>query len=331
MDAARADIPAPGLSVAVRLANGELWTGVSGSASLQPERPVTPDTVFAVASVTKTFVTALILQLSDEGALLLDDRLARYLPDFPRARQITIRQLLSHTSGVYNYFESPRYLREVFADPGRRWSFQEILGFVGAPYCAPGRCFHYSNTNFVLLGRVAEEASGSPVATEIKRRFIDPLSLTNTVFQPDQRTPADRAHGYLSQRGGGFVDHTRSSRVIPHLSAVTVAWAAAAMASTPSDLARWASALYGGQVLSPASTALMLTFRPVDDYGLGTRVRDFGPRQAVGHLGGIRGFSTAMWHFPAEGFTVVVCENLGMVDPNRPARLIVRTLTGFRS
>lgn len=330
MDTARTDIPAPGLSVAIRLSSGELWTGVSGLASISPDRPLTADTVFSVASITKTFVTALILKLAEEGAVALDDPLSRYVPSFPRARRITITQLLSHTSGVYNYFENPRYLRDAFVNPSRRWSIREILGFVAQPYCDPGACFHYSNTNFVLLGLIAEEAADMPVGDQIKARFIDPLGLTNTVFQPDQPTPNDRAHGHLSAGGGRFVDHTGTSRVIPHLSAATVAWASAAMASTPTDLARWASALYGGQVLSPEATALMTTFRPVDDYGLGTRVRDFGALRAVGHLGGLRGFTTAMWHFQAEGFTVVVCQNLGMVDPNRTARLIVRTLVGAR-
>ncbi len=327
VDDARERVPVPGLSVAIRLPTGELWTGVSGLASLRPAREITPDTVFAVASITKTFVTALILQLAEEGALSLDDPLADYLPDFPRAGRITLRQLLSHTSGVFNFFEHPRYNAQVFADRDRRWTFEGILGFVKSPYCAPGACFHYSNTNFVLLGKVAEEATGETLAEQLRARFFDPLALEDTVFQPDEQTPRDAAHGHLAY-GDGFIDQTGRSRVIPHLSAVTVAWAAGAIASTPTDLARWAAALYGGDVLAPASTTEMLTFRPRDAYGLGTRTQVFRGRVAVGHLGGIRGFESAMWHFPAEGMTIVVLSDRGLWRTDRVVLRLLRTLLG---
>jgi len=328
VDASRERIPSPGLSVAIRLPNGETWTGVSGFASLQPEAYVTPETAFAVASISKTFVTALILQLSDEGVLSLEDPLSDLLPDFPRARRITLRHLLAHTSGVFNFFEHPRYAEQVFADRTRRWTFEEILGFVAAPYCKPGACFHYSNTNFVLLGRVAEEVTGKPLHTEIRERFLDPLELEHTLFQPDEATPRDAAHGHLGS-SGGFIDHTGGSRVVPHLSAVTVAWAAGAIASTPSDLSRWADALYGGEVLSAERTAEMMAYRLDDEYGLGMRTRVFHDRRAVGHLGGIRGFENAMWHFPDSGVTIVVSANRGIFTTDRTMRLLVRAL--FRS
>ena len=327
VDASRERIPAPGLSVAIRLPDGETWTGVSGLASLEPVAPVTPDTVFAVASISKTFVTALILQLADEGLLSLDDPLSDFLPDFPRARRITLRHLLAHTSGVYNFFEHPRYVQEVFSDRTRHWRFEEILGFVAAPYCSPGACFHYSNTNFVLLGRVAEKVTGAPLHAQIRERFLDPLGLEHTLFQPDEATPRDAAHGHLAL-SGGFVDHTGPSLVIPHLSAVTVAWAAGAMASTPSDLSRWAHALYGGQLLSAELTAEMMAYRLDDEYGLGMRTRVFHGRRAVGHLGGIRGFENAMWYFPDTDVTIVISANRGIFMIDRTMRLLVRALFG---
>lgn len=327
VDASRLRIPAPGLSVAVRLPSGQTWTGVSGFASLRPEAPVTAETAFAVASISKTFVTALILQFADEGMVSLDDPLSDFLPDFPRARRITLRQLLAHTSGVFNFFEHPRYAQEVFRDPTRRWAFEEILGFVAAPYCAPGACFKYSNTNFVLLGRVAEEVAGEPLHVQVRARFLDPLDLEHTLFQPDEATPRDAAHGHLGS-SGGFIDHTGRSRVIPHLSAVTVAWAAGAIASTPSDLSRWADALYGGEVLSAELTAEMMAYRLDDEYGLGMRTRVFHDRRAVGHLGGLRGFETAMWYFPDSGVTIVVSANRGIFTTDRTMRLLVRALFG---
>jgi len=320
-------IPTPGISVAIRLPSGELWTGVAGQASIVPARPITSDTVFGVASITKTFVTALIMRLADEGGLTLDDPLSLYLPTFPRAERLTLRHLLSHTSGIYDYFTNPHYVTEVFADPSRTWTLDEILGFVGDPYCEPGTCYHYSNTNFVLLGRVAAEAGGSPLHVQIRQRFLDPLGLSHTNFQPDEPTPLDHANGHLIS-GGRYVDHTGTSRVVPHRSAVTVAWAAGAMASSPTDLARWAGALYGGQVVSAETLAQMIDFQPPDGYGLGTRSTTFSGRLAAGHLGGIRGFESAMWHFLAEDVTIVVCTNRGRHSTGRTVRMLTRTLLG---
>lgn len=327
VDEAVERIPTPGISVAIRLPSGELWTGVAGQASITPARPITTETVFGIASITKTFVTALIMQLAEEGALTLDDRLALYLPDFPRAARVSLRHLLSHTSGIYDYFTNPRYVNEVYADTSRAWTFDEILDFVGAPYCDPGSCYHYSNTNFVLLGRVAEIAGGKPLHTLIRKRLLDPLGLTDTVFQPYEQTPLDHAHGHLIS-GTGYVDHTGMSRIVPHRSAVTVAWAAGAMASNPSDLARWADALYGGEVVSADALAQMIDFQPPDGYGLGTRSTVFSGRLAAGHLGGIRGFESAMWHFMAEDVTIVVCTNRGRYSTGRTVRMLTRTLMG---
>lgn len=316
----------PGLAIAVRLSGGETWTTLSGFSQTSPEVRLTEHTVFAIASVTKTFVAALILQLADEGSLSLDDTLDRYVPDAPRARKVTLRQLLSHRSGIHNYFENPKYNRQVFADPSRRWTYEEIMAFVLSPYCAPDACYHYSNTNYVLLGRVAEVVTGRPLHEELRGRFFDPLGLEDTFYQPDEPTPADAAHGHWSYRGG-YTDHTRDQQVIPHLSAASVAGAAGAIASTATDLARWAAALYGGEVLSREATRQMLQVLPPDDYGLGARRVTFAGHVAYGHRGGIRGFESSMWYFPREDVAIALVSNRGLwwTDPAvlRVVRLVL--------
>jgi D-alanyl-D-alanine carboxypeptidase len=312
--------------VAIRLADGTSWVGVAGWRQLSPRRRVDADTVFSIASITKTFVTAVVMQLVDEGRLSLDDRLSRFVPDFPRARRITIRQLLGHTSGVYNYFEDPGYNRDIYRDTWRAWSVPEILRWVQRPYCQPGECFHYSNTNFILLGLVVEDLTGERLSTVIRRRLLRPLGLEHTVFQVDEPTPRDRARGHLWGGGDLFVDQTGDSRALPHTSGASAAWAAGAMASTASDLARWAEALYGGRVVAPELLDQMLTFRKRDRYGLGTRTAIFDGRRAVGHGGSLRGYEDAMWYFPVEGATIVVLSNRGLYDPDRTVRLIARAL-----
>ena len=327
LDAAQIHIPTPGISVAIRLTDGRTWLGVSGDRRLSPARPVDQDTVFSIASITKTFVTAVVMQLVAEGRLSLDDRLAKYLPDYPRARRITIRQLLEHTSGIANYFESAAYDRAVFSRPTRRWTVSGILALVGKPYCSPGRCFHYSNTNFVLLGQIVEQVTGQPIARVIRERLLDPLGLDRTSFQPDEPTPRDAAHGHLWGGGTTFMDQTGSGHVLPNMSAATVAWAAGAMVSNPADLARWALALYAtDRVVRPDLLAQMLDFRKRDEYGLGTRTRIFNGRRAIGHGGSLRGYEDGVWYFPREGAVIVLLSNRGLYNPDERIRELARTL-----
>ncbi len=327
LDAARLRIPTPGISVAIRLADGRTWIGVSGYRQLSPARPVDEHTVFSIASITKTFVTAVVMQLVAEGRLGLDDRLARYLPDYPRAARITIRELLGHTSGIANYFLAPRYNAAVFRDPTRRWTTRDILRLVGAPVCAPGRCFEYSNTNFVLLGEVIRRITGHTAAHEIRTRLLDPLDLEHTSYQPVEATSRDAAHGHLWAGGSVFRDQTGRSRVLPMMSAATVAGSAGAMVSDAADLARWALALYStDRVVPPELRAQMLAFRKRDEYGLGTRTRIFNGRRAIGHGGSLRGYEDGLWYFPREGAVIVLLSNRGLYDPDRTIRQLARTL-----
>jgi D-alanyl-D-alanine carboxypeptidase len=319
----------PGLAIAVRLPGGQTWTAVSGHAAFAPDRRLTADTVFAVGSITKTFVAALVLRLAEEGQLSIDDLLSTHLPDAPRADQVTLRQLLSHRSGLHNYFMSPRYSRQVFADPSRRWTYEEILRFVGSPYCAPGACYRYSNTNYVLLGRVAEVVTGQPLHALLRERFLDPLGLSRTVYQPDEPTPQDAAHGFWAY-SRGFTDHTRDQSVIPHMSAASAAGAAGAMASTAGDLARWAAALYGGSVLSRASLREMTRVLPPDGYGLGTRRRVLLGHPALGHGGSLRGFEATMWYFPRSDVAIAIVSNRGLWALDRPLVDVVRIVLGQR-
>ncbi len=326
LDAARKRIPTPGIAVAIRTADGRVWLGTSGARQLSPRRPVTDGTVFSIASITKTFVTAVVLQLVDEGRLSLDSRLSEFMPDFPRAKRITIRMLLQHRSGIFNFFESARYGRAAFRDPNREWTTREILRLVERPYCSPGACFHYSNTNFVLLGEVVEQVTGRSVAEEIRVRLLDPLGLTRTSYQPDERTPANRAHGHLWGGGSTFYDQT-DDRWLPNMSAASIAGASGAMVSSAADLARWAMALYGSDLVLPERLrGAMVDYRAKDRYGLGTRMRIFSGRRGFGHGGSLRGYEDQVWYFPREGVSIALLSNRGLYNPDKTVRQLLRVL-----
>jgi D-alanyl-D-alanine carboxypeptidase len=327
-----------GLQVAVRLADGQTWLGSAGEAELVPSRPIDEDTVFSVASVTKTFMAALILSLAEEGRLDLDVPFGTYWADAPRKDSATVRQLLSHTSGIYNYFEHPRYLAVsrawLRADPApgllsreHRWTYEDIMSLVKTGYCPAGACYHYSNTNYVILGRIAEVVGGAPVHEQLRERFFEPLGLRDTVYQPAESPPPDAAHGHWDY-GVGYSDHTRDARLRPFTAAVTAADSAGAIASTARDLAAWAAALYGGQVLSPASLTEMTTMLSPGLYGLGTDVAAFAGHRAYGHRGGLRGFEASMWYFPVDGVAIALLSNQGNWLTDVTMTRIVRAVLG---
>ena len=327
-----------GLQAAVRLPSGETWLGTAGRAEMAPPRPIADDTQFAIASVTKTFIAALILQLAEEGKLDLDAPFGTYFEDAPRSKKVTLRQLLSHTSGIYNFWENQRYLDITGAwveTPDatgleareHTWTYEEMMGLVKGGYFKPGKDYHYSNTNYVILRRVAEAVEGKPIHKQLRQRFFDPLGMTHTVYQPAEIPATDAAHGHWYY-GTGYIDHTRGSTVVPFQAAVTVADGAGAMASTAQDLATWAAALYGGEVLSADSLRQMTTFLQPGLYGLGTDVAIFAGNRGHGHRGGIRGYESSMWYFPASGVSVVLLSNQGNWTTDVPMTKLVKAALG---
>ena len=327
-----------GLQVAVRLPTGEAWLGTAGKAEFSPDRPVRDDTAFAIASVTKTFVAALILQLAEEGKVDLDEPFGSYFTDAPRKKTVTLRQLLSHTSGIHNFWQTPRYEEITTAwwqtpNAGglkardHEWTYEEMMSLVGNGYFKPGKDYHYSNTNYVILGKVAEAVEGKPLHKQLRQRFFKPLGLEHTVYQPAERPPADAAHGHWNN-GAGFIDHTLDSEYVPFMAAASVAGPAGAIASTAEDLSIWADALYGGKVLSRESLRQMTTFLRPGLYGLGTDVALFAGNRGHGHRGGIRGYESSMWFFPESGVSVVLLSNRGYWSTDVPMVKLVKAVLG---
>jgi len=305
---------APGVAAAVRLPDGSRWVGTSGNRIVGARtKRVLPGTPFAVGSLTKTFVAALILQLREQGQLRLYDKISTWLPDYPHAGQITVKQLLSHRSGIYDYFAHPRYESRVFKRPRHRWTVKEILALKGPRYCSPGRCYRYSNTNYVLLGEIARRITGKSVARNIRERFLGPLGLKDTYFQGEELIRKVPAKGYWA-RGRGHKGFSDGSRFRPNKSAATVANAAGAMVSSARDISDWQDALLGGQVLSPYSMTLMTSFHPKSGYGLGMRFARLDGILGIGHGGSLRGYVSMMYRLHHQDIDVVVLTNLGRTN-----------------
>ncbi|GGW18260.1 D-alanyl-D-alanine carboxypeptidase [Streptomyces libani subsp. rufus] len=293
---------APGATVTVRDGHGT-WSAAAGVGDTRTGRPRSAADHYRIASITKTFVATVLLQLEAEGRLSLDDTVERWLPGVVRGhghdgRKITLRQLLNHTSGIHDYLQDPEFARDYFTAAGfsrHRYDTLTPRHLVGlalrhAPDFAPGTSWRYSNTNYVLAGMVIEEVTGRPYGTEITRRIIAPLHLRATSV-PGTRTtlprPSGRAYSTFTVPGGPVYDVTELNP--------SLASSAGEMISDSADLSRFFGALLRGELLPPRSLKEMKTtvatgIEPGVRYGLGlmdTRL-DCGVH-VWGHTGGIHG------------------------------------------
>lgn len=305
-----------GISAAVVLPNGAVWAGVSGKADKKSGRRLEPGTAFAIGSVTKTFVGALVLELVEDGTLSLDDPIGRWVPEFPKSKgaTATLRQLLGHTSGVDEVLDNAAFWKAVTRHAGA-WSAQQTLRYVDSPSFAPGRGSAYSNTNYVLLGMAIERAAKAPLAELIRARLLDPLDLDRIAFQSPTHTLQDTAHGYTAtRRDAPHRDVSDGTPYVPNKQIAELAWAAGGMAADARSVGMYADALFGGEVLERSSLEQMTDAHDSDDYwdyGLGVMEMPLGSgrQRALGHTGAIDGFLSAMWYLPNEDVTVVVLAN----------------------
>jgi CubicO group peptidase (beta-lactamase class C family) len=324
----------PGISAAILFPDGTTWLGTSGLANIQTGEEVDPTTAFAVASISKTFTAALIMRLSQEGLVDLAHPVAQYLPELGIDRLVTVRMLLDHTSGLRDFFFDPKIDKALLADRGRTWDAARSLRYVGKAYFKPGAGWHYSNTNYLLLGLIAERVDGRSLATQLESRFFKPLDLDHT-FEQIHGTPGGAvAHGYRFDGASTElrpIDLSDGTSMAPFTSVVTAAGAAGSIASTPKDLVRWASALYSGAVLDPTSLAAMtgdvaLTAdkAPSTPYGLGVQAVDFDGHPTLGHSGRLLGFRAVVRWLPTERVAIAVVTNQSRTDPSVIARSLLR-------
>lgn len=261
-----------------------------GSARLDPPRDLRPTDQVRVGSITKTAIAVIALQLVDEEELSLGDTIESWLPGVvPNGESITIRMLLNHTSGIYNYTDDPDFFASILADPYQHWSPRELIGIANShpPVFPPGTSWSYSNTGYILIGLVLQKATGESVAELVQRRVVRPLDLEDTYFANNARFHGTYAHGYAppSITGDGYQDLSRWSP--------SWAWAAGALVSNPPDLVRFYQALLSGRLLPPKLLRTMTTTvspGPGFGYGLGIYTLDTPCGTVWGHDGGIPGY-----------------------------------------
>ena len=311
----------PGVALLLEQGGSVVYSGAAGVANIEDQTPLLATDRFRIYSITKTFTAIVILQLVDESILTLDDTVAQWLDApavarIPNIDRITLRQLLTHTSGIYDYADdndSP-FWQDAFLGPDadwtKVWTVEELLAYADganhAPYFEPGQGVFYSNTEYILLGLVVEAATGRSFGDELRTRILEPLALSDTFLAEGGAMPEGIVHGYQLLEGE-LVDISASN--------LSWVWTAGGMVSTTADLARFARAVFGGELLSPASFTEMFTFvaepgRPGFAFGMGLYQIESPNGVLVGNDGQSAGFSSSMMRLAEADITAVVITNM---------------------
>lgn len=311
----------PGMAVGVWIPGRGNYIRTFGTADVKTGARFALRDHVRIASITKTFTATVILELVDRHRLKLTDHLSQFVHDIPNGSEITVKELLNMTSGVYDFTNDPTFLANYQADPTAPFGPANALAIVRrhAPSFAPGTGVEYSDSNYILLELIAQRVTGVSIRNLIQRRVIVPLGLTHTSYPVTPAMPAPFAHGYFSENGA-LRDVTRSNP--------NTAGGAGAIISTLHDLKLWAKALATGTLLSPATQALRLQTVSLGGvpgkielrYGLGIlTVNGF-----IGHNGAILGYGTAMFYFPKTHATFVIEGNNNDLSSTVPTDIFIK-------
>jgi D-alanyl-D-alanine carboxypeptidase len=319
----------PGVEVGVNVPGEGCWADASGSANLTAKIPLSLGSEFPIESITKTFTATVILQLVQEGKLSLSDPISAWVPSVQDANSITIENLLNMTSGIYSEPDAT-FEQQLLADPHMVVTPEQLISaaVTHGPTGPPGT-FSYSNTNYFILGLIAQDVTGRTIQQLITDRIVRPLRLTGTsIPSSTAQLPACLVHGYQVAAGNATDVTSQYAQFGPELGG-----AAGAMVSTLGNLERWAHALGTGELLTPSLQQQRLSFpagpavpfAPLPDtgvstilpgrYGLG--IGSFGG--LLGHNGGTTGYGADMFYLPARNATIVLLINGSPAEGTGPS------------
>jgi D-alanyl-D-alanine carboxypeptidase len=347
IQSAMKDWVTPGIMVLVDVPGQSTWIEGFGTSDLATKAPMSADDHHRVGSVTKTLTGEAVLLLVDEGKIGLDDPVEKYLPGMvPNGVNITIRQMLDMTSGIYNGTEDPDFNATIDAKPETIWTPQEFIALAlkHPPYFAPGTGFHYSNTNYELLGLIVEKQSGTALDNFMAERIFKPLGMTSTILPKADKPamPSPHGRGYLfgtnvdgMKAYNAMIAGNAKDAIVPWAAgkppvdatefSTSYAWASGSVISTIRDMQVWAKALAIGNLLKPETQKQRIRRSPPAHYGLG--ITD-SVGKFLGHNGAIPGFQTLIGYEPQTGTTIVVFAN-NQLEPNTAFVLPADTIAGI--
>lgn len=310
----------PGVLVGVASRGRLVHWKAYGLANVELSVPVSDSTVFEIGSISKEFVSAVVMQLVEEGRMGLDDGIHEYLSFLPSEwLGVTVRQLLTHTSGIPDYEEIQTYEAYRF-----RFTPEEIIRVAHTRPMdfAPGTGYYYSNTGYFLLSLMVERMEGRPLGQVLHDRIFGPLGMTQTRMSDPEDIIPHRASGYFVNGTMDLVnrDPTQTSSTL----------GAGGIVSSVLDMVKWDEALYGGHLLSEASrnamwTPVVLPSGQNTHYGFGWRVGEYRGRRTVGHTGMVAGFVAAFLRVPEEEMAVIVFANRYRASSSRIRDAVLET------
>ena len=341
-----------GMVVLIRTPKGD-YVNTWGTVGLDSTEAPTLDTKVRVGSNTKTWTGTAILQMVQEGKLALDDPVSDYRPDVPNGENITIGDLLNMRSGLFNYTETLELNTALDEEPEKVWTPEGLLAlaFANPPYFPPGEGYHYSNTNTILLGLIAEELDAKPIAQIFQDRFFTPLGMADTSFpaNTDDGIPAPYSRGYMFGTNVETLGEGNESLSADQLAAIDAGevqphdmtnnnpswtWSAGQGISTANDLLIWVEAMVEGELLDEKTQALRMDgFQSTDPSKPDAAQYSYAMAQMgpmFGHTGELGGYNSFMGHDPVNDVTIVAWGNLApTADGKGPAAFLVRELVPF--
>jgi D-alanyl-D-alanine carboxypeptidase len=328
LDEWRASIQSPGASLGIVTEDGTATALVSGVSNRTAGTPMKTADLLMAGSTGKTFFAALALRMIEQGRLNLNAPISQYLGNkpwfsrLPNARDITVRMLMTHTSGLVRYEMNPKFTADLRAQPDKSWTPEEELSYLfdATPPFAAGQGWDYSDTNYIVLGMIMEGITGTKLYDEVERWFLKPLMLSGVVPTTSRRVPG-LVPGYAGPKDPlGLPDEVMTNGVFvinPQFE-----WTGGGYATSAGALAQWGHALYTAKAISVRARDLMIAeavparLGPETKYGLGVIVRPTTPAGPVwGHSGFFPGYQTELLHLPERGLTLAIQVNTSAPRP----------------
>ena len=314
----------PGIAVLVAKNGKIIYDKGYGYADLEHKVKISPQTKFRIGSITKQFIASGILKLQEDGKLSVNDKLSKYFPDFPRAGEVSIHQLLTHTSGIHSFTNKETF----FADVVKPVTNEKLLDyFKNDEYdFNPGERYQYNNSGYFLLGLIIEKVTGGSYGDYLKKTFFDPIGMSNTGVYSTRIKITNEALGYEK------VNDTYKRALNWNMD-----WAggAGSLYSTTEDLYKWNEAVFNNKVLKPESMKAAFTpvvlnngsMPPGIQYGYGWGLNEYRGVSSIGHSGGLHGFISQLMRVPKDSLTVVLLTNVMPpqveIDPMKVAELYI--------
>ena len=303
------DQDSPGMAFLAAKDGKIIYKGAKGMADIENNISISTSTQFRIGSITKQFTAVAILKLQEQGKLSIEDKLSKYLPDFPKADQVTLRHLLSHTSGIFNYTNAADFIDGV-SEPIKPQDLINKIQTYDYDF-EPGSRWSYSNSGYFILGNVVEQVSGKTLSQFWQEQLFTPLEMKNTGVYVNGIAYTNEALGYGHEKN-------ETNRSLDW--DMSHAGAAGNIYSTVEDLFMWNEALFNGSVLSPESFVDATTKAKLNNgedaapfagnsYGLGIGLSEIFGKEVVSHSGGLHGFSAYLGRIPSENVTFVSLSN----------------------